>query len=245
MSQSRQFVILILAAAILAGVSGCSTATPTPTPTMDVNPIYTQAAGTFTANLTQSAALTPSATPSPVPSDTPAPSPTPAATDTPAASATPAPSATPTELPDMVQVVSQNPADDSFIAPGSNFSITWTLKNTGTTTWTSTYRLRFYSGEQMGGRSSYALGKVVPPNGTVDITLNLTAPSTPGRIQTQWALTNADGNNFYGLFANLRIDYAPSPSNTPTVTQTGTITVTTTTMPSVTPTAQPTSTLVE
>jgi hypothetical protein len=245
MIRTRQAFTLILAAALLAGVSGCTTATPTPTATIDVNPIYTQAAGTFIANLTQSAALTPSATPSPLPSDTPAPSATPASTDTPSASATPAASDTPTSLPDKVEVISQNPVDDSFIAPGSTFSITWSLRNSGTTTWTSTYRLRYYSGEQMGGRSSYALPKVVPPNGTVDITLNLTAPTTPGRIQTQWALTNADGKNFYGLFANLRIDYPPSPSNTPTITQTGTITVTTTTTPTVTPTPLPTATLTE
>jgi hypothetical protein len=239
MPHQPQTIGLLLAGGILITLTGCA-AGPTPVPTVDVNPIFTQAAGTIQANYTKVAALTPSATATLPPSDTPAPSATPADTDTPAATAPPAATDTATPSPERVELISQTPADDSIIAPNTQFTLTWSIRNAGTTTWTSAYRLRFFSGEQMGGRNSYALPKEVPPNGTVDISLTLTSPAKFGRIQTVWAITNASGHNFYALNGQYRIDYPLSASDTPTITPTGTITITVT--PTVTTTPVPTAT---
>jgi hypothetical protein len=237
MSYQRQIIGLLLAGVILISLSSCA---PSPTPTPDVNPIFTQAAGTIQANFTKAAALTPSATATPRPTETLAPTATPAATATPEATALPAATATATLSPEQVEVIAQSPTDDSIIAPNTTFTLTWSIRNTGSTTWTSAYRLRFYSGDQMGGRNSYSLGKEVPPNGTVDIGLTLTSPAKFGRIQTQWALTNAEGHNFYALNGQFRIDFPPSTTATATFTPTGTITITVT--PNVTITPLPTAT---
>jgi hypothetical protein len=89
-------------------------------------------------------------------------------------------------------LVSENPPDGVLLKPGEYFWKTWTLKNTGTCTWTSAYKLIYWSGELMGGLTSYPLPVEVAPNEQKDITIYLQAPATDGtftgywRIQTPW-----------------------------------------------------------
>jgi hypothetical protein len=50
------------------------------------------------------------------------------------------------------------------------------------------------------------------------------ARSYPGRFNTNWVLTNADGVNFYPL--NLQVSFVEGPTQTPTPTHTPTATPT-------------------
>lgn len=93
--------------------------------------------------------------------------------------------------------------DGTAIAPGATFTKTWRLRNTGTCTWSTGYKLVFVSGAAMGGPASQALTKSVAPQETIDISVNLTAPSANGKQRGEWQLENASGARF-GVGANAK-----------------------------------------
>ena len=91
-------------------------------------------------------------------------------------------------------LVGENPPDGALLKPGEYFWKTWTLRNTGTCAWDASFKLIYWSGDLMGGLSSYALPEALP-NEQEDISIYLRAPETDGtftgywRLQTPW---NAD-----------------------------------------------------
>lgn len=85
--------------------------------------------------------------------------------------------------------------DGTSFAPGIGFSKTWRLKNVGTCTWTN-YSIMFDSGEKMSGPDSALIPASVAPGQTVDITLQLTSPTTQGTYRGYWKLKNSTGVPF-------------------------------------------------
>lgn len=121
--------------------------------------------------------------------------------------------------------------DGTTFAPGATFTKTWRLKNVGSCAWTTSYQLAFFSGEQMGAPSSAVFPKNVEVGQTVDISINMTAPSAAGSYRGNWMFKNASGALFgIGAQANKPwwVDIKVSgptvtpggPSKTPTVTVT-------------------------
>jgi hypothetical protein len=162
--------------------------------------VLTAAAQTVEANLTQLAAqITPTA---PVlPTDTTAPV---IATATTAVtfptSGAPAPTATQDcDKADFVTDVTI--PDDTVLDPGESFTKTWRLKNAGNCSWTPAYAVVFSNGDSLSGPATQALTTNVNPGQTVDISIDLKAPSTPGTYRGDWRLRNAAGvtfgTNFY------------------------------------------------
>jgi len=93
--------------------------------------------------------------------------------------------------------------DGTTYAPGTAFTKTWRLKNIGTCTWTTSYALVFVSGSQMGAPSVVNLPSSVAPGGTVDVSVNMTAPAVNGHYRGYWQLRNASGVLFgIGTYAN-------------------------------------------
>ena len=93
--------------------------------------------------------------------------------------------------------------DGTSFAPGTAFTKTWRLRNIGTCTWTTSYALVFVSGSQMGAPSVVNLTSSVAPNGTIDISVNMTAPAVNGHYRGNWQLRNASGVLFgIGTYAN-------------------------------------------
>ncbi|MGD8455128.1 MAG: NBR1-Ig-like domain-containing protein [Anaerolineales bacterium] len=86
--------------------------------------------------------------------------------------------------------------DQSYIEKGANFSKTWRVQNSGESTWTTEYRLVFDHGDQMGSPEFVSMPKEVKPGETVDITVEFTAPDTPGEYKSSWMLQNNGGNKF-------------------------------------------------
>jgi hypothetical protein len=86
--------------------------------------------------------------------------------------------------------------DGTNVAPGLTFTKTWRLKNIGTCTWTSSYSLVFSSGNQLGGASSVPFANSVAPGQTIDISVDLTAPTAPGHYIGYWQFKNAAGRLF-------------------------------------------------
>ncbi|HTP00158.1 MAG TPA: NBR1-Ig-like domain-containing protein [Anaerolineales bacterium] len=123
-------------------------------------------------------------------------------TATPAATGTPTPiqTGTPTLPPascDRAQFIADVTVPDGTVfAPGTGFLKTWRLKNIGSCTWTTGYAMVFDVGEKMSGPDSVPMPKTVSPGQTVDVSLNLAAPSTAGSYRGYWEFQNASGIRF-------------------------------------------------
>ncbi|MBI2331520.1 MAG: hypothetical protein HYU84_05040 [Chloroflexi bacterium] len=116
--------------------------------------------------------------------------------------------------------------DGTSFAPGIGFSKTWRLKNVGTCTWTN-YSIMFDTGEKMGGPDSALIPTTVAPGQTVDITLNLTSPTTAGTYRGYWKLKNSTGIPFgigsagtKSFWVEIKVSGTGTVPNTPTKTTT-------------------------
>jgi Ig-like domain from next to BRCA1 gene len=100
---------------------------------------------------------------------------------------------------------------------------TWRLKNNGSCTWTSGYAVVFYNGDAMSGPPSAPITNgTVPPGSTIDVSVSLVAPITPGTYKGNWRLRNSAGSVF-GIGANADQSFwvqiksvAPTPTPAPT-----------------------------
>jgi hypothetical protein len=202
----------------LFGLAACSSPAPTSTPTIDLNPVRTEVAATVLAQVTRALALTPSITPLPSPTATKLP------TSTPTQTASPSPSAMPTlsvgtpkaGTVNQAQWVSQSIADDTIFAPGETFTITWRLKNVGTSTWKAAYLLRYYSGDTFGASKEIPLGREVQPGGTVDITIRMKAPAKPGSYRSDWVMSTEFRSNFKEpVYLKITVPAPVTPTPTP------------------------------
>src|SRR5512134_3372356 len=82
---------------------------------------------------------------------------------------------------DRAQFVTDVTVPDGMrFSPGATFTKTWRLRNIGTCTWTAAYTMVFDSGTQMGTTTSVPFAQDVPPGGTIDLSVNMTAPNTAG-----------------------------------------------------------------
>ena len=202
----------------------CSPAVPTSTPTLDLNPIRTEVAATVLAQVTQALALTPTITPLPSPTATDLPTATPSKTASAAPSAAPSATATlsgvtpTTGTENKAQWVSQTIADGTIFKPGDTFTMTWRLKNIGTSTWTAGYLLRYFSGNNFGAPNEVATGRDVLPGEEIDISIQMKAPAIPGSYSSVWVMANETRANFKEpVYLNIKVAI---PTSTPTVTAT-------------------------
>jgi len=130
--------------------------------------------------------------PAPPPTLTPLPPLTPTATpfDTPLPTIAPAGCDRATFISDVTI------PDGTLLAPGTSFTKTWRLRNSGWCTWTTAYRLVFYSGERMSAPTVVNLPWSVFPGQTVDLSVNMIAPPSAGEYRGSWILQNASGRLF-------------------------------------------------
>jgi Ig-like domain-containing protein len=178
---ARKLSFLALIILIIAACNLPSNATPTEDP----NAVFTAAALTVQAQLTQAAPFRTPTLPAPAATNTSVSFPTlPASTLPPAAS--------PTAVCDQAAFVKDvNIPDGSQIAPGGAFTKTWRLRNAGVCTW-SGYTLVFDSGDVMGSTSPQTIG-TVSPGQEVDLSVNFTAPATAGSYRSYWRIRNSSG----------------------------------------------------
>lgn len=87
--------------------------------------------------------------------------------------------------------------DGTNFTPGTAFKKTWRIKNIGSCAWNSNdVSLTFDSGEKMGAPASLALPTTVNPGQTVDLTVDMTAPSTAGHYFGYYKFKSAQGGSF-------------------------------------------------
>jgi hypothetical protein len=203
-------VVALVAIVIIIVLMVLWTSSPAPetTPTIDPNAVYTAAAQTADTRLTEIAAVTPSVTPVP---------PTPTADVTQTASAqtaqvqltlvsdttsTPTATGLSTSPPTgstadrAAYVADVTIPDGTDFSPGTSFTKTWRLSNSGTTTWSTSYSLVFIGGDKMGDNTSTAVPQEVAPGAEIELSVVLVAPNTPGRYRGYWKMLNASGQYF-------------------------------------------------
>ena len=109
---------------------------------------------------------------------------------------------------DGMQLISQTPIDESLFTSNQLFNATWRLQNTGGTTWNSNYSAVWIQ-TPVGGNESTNLtsplrvGASIPnasPGATVDLTVSMIGPSSPGTYYMYWQLQNANGVSFGSVF---------------------------------------------
>ena len=208
-------ILWLIPIVLLIVLPACSPAVSS----VDTFAIYTAAANTVQAELTNAALLTPSPTATATVTETPPP--TPEFTPTSQFSLTPQVSATTGQLMDKADFVGQSVADQTNFTPGTSFRVTWTLRNVGPTEWTTLYSLKFIGGDQMGAVAAVALAKNVKYNENGEITVDFIAPTTLGAKKSNWCLYNSSNQCFYPVFIEIVVvagsATTPLPSITPTV----------------------------
>ena len=119
------------------------------------------------------------------------------------------PAATATSNCNVMQFVADvTIPDGTVLTPNQVFTKTWRLKNVGTCAWTTSYAVVFSNGDQMGGPSTQNLSGAVNPGQTVDVSINLTAPGTPGSYKGFWKLRDASGVLFSQFFVDVKVQAA-------------------------------------
>lgn len=200
MNTNAKRKLTVLTAFIL--VSIILTACNTGEPAVDIDAQKTGFAQTAEVQATMTAEAVPTQTP------TPEPTPTLTATieestgETPSATVATETSTDPTATigtggTDVAAWRGNDPPDNTVFSPGDEFTVTWTIENTGTSTWTTSYYISFLSGEQMGAEDKIYLPYAVPPGTNVQIAANFVAPDSKGTKESYWVLKNAGDQTFY------------------------------------------------
>jgi surface antigen len=98
---------------------------------------------------------------------------------------------------DAAKFVSENYQDNTSVAGGTTFTKTWTIKNSGTTTWTSSYKLKYVSGDLSSSHSSVAISGTVKPGNNYTFSVAMKAPAVQSSAKTyreDWKFTNSSGS---------------------------------------------------
>ena len=210
-------VIAVSVLMIISILTGCARSTAT----VDPNVKITEIASTVQAELTSIALLTPSATATPEPTATSA---QPTVTPTPTGGT---PTSTPTKGVLATGIAGDNTKwladvtipDYSLVAPSTSFVKTWSIQNTGTTTWTKDYKLIYLEGLVGENNTvSFNLTKNVAPGETVEVSANFKSPAANGVYSSYWKMYSASGY----IFGELLIMYITVGTNTLTPTTSAT-----------------------
>lgn len=225
-----KYKLCALALAATLAFSACGpSADNTPTPGIDA--IYTAAAQTIAAQqATLQAQITPTETPSLTPSPT-SPPPAPQLSLLNTASPTPSTGGA-VGCDNSIFVKDVTVPDGTVMTPGQTFTKTWLVLNNGTCAWSTSYKFNFISGEDMGG-GSVAVPSAVSAGQQAQLSVDLTAPTTPGDYTSWWKLQNDKGEYFgNGYYVQITVSGATATATAPTNTpETPTATATNTSSP--------------
>jgi hypothetical protein len=187
-----RFSFLLLIGLLIIILPACQRSASEDNAAATLDPLYTSQALTVVA-LSTAAAKTPQMQPTPILVNTPVGA-IPAQPTPILATAVPG---SQSGFCDAVQYVADvTVPDDTVMAPNFAFTKTWRLKNIGTCTWTTSYKIDFASGNPMSAVFPVNLSQSVAPGQTVDVSVNMVAPSTAGNYQGNWKLKNATGSAF-------------------------------------------------
>lgn len=214
----RKMAVLLSIISILTAMLACSMpGVSAPTPTDAVSAAGTSAAQTAIFQITQSAV---------VPTQPPLASPTSLASSTPLPP-TVTPSITPVPCNRAEFVSDVNYPDKTNVLPGTSFTKTWRLQNTGSCTWTSGYSVVYVQGDRMSAPDfNPVTSGSVASGAQVDASMPLVAPGVPGTYRGDFMLRAPDGTRFGIGPAGNSVFWVEIVVPTPTATSTPTVTPT-------------------
>lgn len=105
--------------------------------------------------------------------------------------------------------------DDTQVAANSRFTKTWRVRNNGGCTWPQGTTWVFHSDNQMGGAASSPVA-ALGVGETADISVDLTAPASPGTYTGYWRVRLPDGKLLPARFYVRIVVTAPMPTATAT-----------------------------
>lgn len=86
--------------------------------------------------------------------------------------------------------------DNSRLVPGATFTKIWRLRNDGDCPWTEDYRVVFVDGAAMSNNTPVSIPNTVMPGGTVDLAVEMVAPTTAGTYRGSYQVRNPQGVPF-------------------------------------------------
>lgn len=222
--QQKKFIWLALVVLLAASLTSCNIG-KSPEPTPDVNSIYTAAAGTAVAQISDQMTQTAQAIPpSPTPSATPIPQslptlplsvggtpfgvagtplvfPTTGIGGLPTATKVPSGSGTGSTAVgcNNAAFLGETIPDDTKMTAGKSFQKVWQFQNTGTCTWDEGFAFVFATGDRLSGNDIIfqKTADFVKPGGGTSYIVNMVAPSKAGTYKGFWQMKD-DKGNFFG-----------------------------------------------
>jgi hypothetical protein len=206
MNKALKLIAFSITIALSMVLSACGPSA-NQTPTTDPAAVYTQVAATVQAGILQTQASMPTSTSAPT--NTPQPTPTATQNKTPVG-LTPIPTLT-QYIPnagnstastgngdDLKWVADISVPDCTVFGPGEEFTKTWKVKNTGTTTWTADYYLLWTSITNFDPNNYKKvvlqpvkkLGGEVKPGEEVELDVNLLTPESNGKYKIFFIMMN-------------------------------------------------------
>lgn len=211
-------ICILLAVLLTAGCTTATPAVPTAVPTQDLAPMMTQVAQTVIAQITAEALANPTATAvPPTPTEVPTATAAPTLTLAPTATSTPVKSSggggggnivyptSTSSYTDSAQIVSTVPTDGSYFAPGYDFDVIWTVKNTGKRDWTNEFYFKFLDGNWEPESKEIRYTGAVDQGDTVKLVIDYKAPLNPGRYTSNWGIVNDDGVTFARMYIVINV----------------------------------------
>ena len=201
MTANGKFLLMLFAA--LFALSACGQGETNAPPTADLNAVRTQAVSTYIAHQTQTekASIPGTFTPAPISTETPSEA-----------------TATPTTEPksscyNLLYIKDVTIPDNTKMKAGEVFTKTWKVQNTGGCAWAPGFTFRLIGGEAMNGQT-LTLTKPVPVGATVDLSIDMVAPTgRTGIVAGTWQMADAKGN-FFGDALSVYIDMGGGPTPT-------------------------------
>ena len=219
MQRNRKFHFLSILLIFALFVTACGNAD------VDSDTIATAVAMTVAAKETEKAEIPP--TPTPTQASVTSTPDADEATSTPVKAPTFAPPTAPGPIGSgdpclLANLIGEDIPDGTVMQPGQTFWKTWRLKNNGTCTWNSSYKIVYWSGELMDGKLEYQFPDVVGPGEETEVTLFLRAPSSNGNYSSYWKLQSEWGGQFgvgeydQPFYVQLNVNDSSNPNYTVT-----------------------------
>jgi hypothetical protein len=185
--------LLVFAIVVISCDVSTLVAPAPPVPTLGPGGINTIVAQTAGAAATQTAALMPpTLTPSATATASRTPTVTPSLTPTfifVLATLSKTPTAGPSSGGLSCSLVSQSPDDGATMSKNQAFTVSWKVKNTGSSTWSSNaVDFIYLSGTKMASVKIADLPKSVAAGDSITLKLDMTAPGSRGSYKTVWTL---------------------------------------------------------
>src|SRR2546429_119255 len=99
----------------------------------------------------------------------------------------------PTVLTDGATFQFETIPDNTKIGAGQAFTKSWTIRNSGTTTWNNGYRLRWVSGANLSNHVDVVIAGTVAFDGSCALRDLLTSPTRRSTDREDWKFINPSG----------------------------------------------------